>query len=61
MDRLRNGAVATSTGLYALAVDAWGIRRCEAAFSGLLPAVVVDVLYVECMQVAWEVAVDDSN
>ena len=56
LDGLGNRAVATSTGLHALAVDARGMRRREAALSGLLPAIVVYVFDVEGMQVAGKVS-----
>lgn len=56
LDGLGNRAVATSAGLHALAVDARGMRRREAALSGLLPAIVVYVFDVEGMQVAGKVS-----
>lgn len=50
--RLSHGAVAVATGLYPLAVDARGGLCGEAAFSGLLGAVIVHVLDIEGMDVA---------
>lgn len=54
--RLDNGPIAIAAILDPLAVDARGARRAEPAFPGLLAAVVVDVLEVECVDVARQVA-----
>ena len=54
---LGNRAIATAALLHALAVDTRGPAGSKAALTSLLAAVVVDVLEVECVDVAGENAV----
>jgi hypothetical protein len=49
--------VSVPSGLHTLAVDSWGTSCGEATLASLVAAIVVDVLEVECVDVAWDVSV----